>query len=129
MLLTHIRDDWAGRYRRVFEKEAEWVKIGGQFAADPALVVELMRELIRSWNQSDEPIVSRIARFHLVFEAIHPFCDGNGRIGRVIMNYQLLSHGYPAIIIQNKEKSAYYEAFQLYRDERKIEPMEKIIIL
>ena len=130
MLLTHIRDDWAGRYRRILENnQAEWVKIGGQFAADPAQVPIFMLELFRSWQHNEESILSRVTRFHLVFETIHPFCDGNGRIGRVVMNYQLESLGYPPIIVQNKEKKFYYDAFRLYRDEGNIAAMEKIILL
>lgn len=129
MLLIHIHDDWAGRYRRIDGKEAEWVKIGGQFAADPAMVPEMMRSLFRSWQESEESVISRVARFHLVFETIHPFCDGNGRIGRVALNYQLESLGYPPIIIQNKEKKYYYEAFRNYQNNRNIESMERIILM
>lgn len=88
-----------------------------------------MNELMRAWYKNEEHIVSRITRFHLVFETTHPFCDGNGRIGRVIINYQLESLGYPPIIVQNKEKQKYYAAFRAYGDTRDIQPMEDVIIL
>ncbi|MBU6390532.1 Fic family protein, partial [Patescibacteria group bacterium] len=67
--------------------------------------------------------------FHLDFETIHPFNDGNGRIGRVLMNFQFLSLGFPRVIIRNKEKSAYYQTFIEYRDKKNSKPMEKILAL
>ena len=73
--------------------------------------------------------VDKIAKFHLEFETIHPFCDGNGRMGRVLINLQLLSLGLPRIIIRNKEKSVYYQAFREYNDKQDTKIMEKILAL
>ena len=70
----------------------------------------------------------KIARFHLEFETIHPFLDGNGRIGRVLINYQLLRLGFPPIIIRDKEKQTYYKSFTQYRNGQKMTIMETIII-
>lgn len=69
----------------------------------------------------------KIAKFHLDFETIHPFCDGNGRMGRVIINYQLMRLGFPNIIIRDKEKRIYYQSFGDYRDSKKTNTMGKIL--
>ena len=71
----------------------------------------------------------KIAKFHLDFETIHPFNDGNGRIGRVLINYQLMRSGYPPLIIRDKEKSVYYQAFRDYRERKNTHAMEKVLLL
>lgn len=61
--------------------------------------------------------IERIARFHLEFEGIHPFIDGNGRTGRLILNLELIRNGYPAINIKFTDRKRYYDAFDaFYRD-------------
>lgn len=113
ILLSGISDDWAGRYRG----NKEWVRVGAHVGANPAFVKGLMVSLFEQYNQnSDEYFLDKIAHFHAEFEIIHPFNDGNGRIGRVLSNQQLLKLGYPPIIIQNKsKKSDYYPLFDEYR--------------
>lgn len=58
--------------------------------------------------------VERIALFHLRFEGIHPFVDGNGRTGRLLLNMQLMQAGYPPINIKFADRRRYYDAFDDY---------------
>ena len=111
ILLANIQDDWAGRFRR----GKEWVRVGNHMGANPDFVSGLMGGLVQKYHQDDRYFLDRIAWFHAEFETIHPFPDGNGRIGRVLINQQLMALGYPPIIIPNKGKQTdYYPAFTSY---------------
>lgn len=112
-LLSDIRNDIAGRFR----SGKEWVRVGAHVGANPDFVPKLMDKLLNDYDKSDDRyFLDSIAWFHAEFETIHPFNDGNGRIGRVIINQQLMTLGYPPIIIPNKGKhTSYYPAFDSYR--------------
>ncbi len=126
MLLGGINDDIAGRYRRA----GEYVRVGPHIAPAPEQVEFMMEQIIIACNSDFESwFLDNIARFHLEFESIHPFCDGNGRIGRVLINFQLLKLGFPRIIIRNSEKQYYYRAFLDYERRVATRPMEKILVL
>ena len=111
-LLTNINDNWAGRFRA----GKEWVRIGNHLGANPMFVSSLMSELVDKYNSENKwYFLDKIAWFHAEFETIHPFCDGNGRIGRALINQQLLSLNLPPIIVQNKGKhNDYYPLFNKY---------------
>lgn len=124
MLLSNIRDDVAGRFR----VENEWVQVGSHIASDPKNIDELLKAMFAEYNASvDKHIISRIAEFHLTFEHIHPFVDGNGRIGRVLINYLLLRDGYVPINIKFTDRALYYDAFNEFDKSGKTEIMEKIV--
>jgi len=126
MLITNIDDKIAGRFRG----KGEYVRVGTHIAPAPEHI-ELMIEKIFDEYSSDLQtyFVDKIAKFHLDFETIHPFIDGNGRIGRTVMNYQFFEFDLPNIIIRDKEKKYYYRAFHEYNDNGNTKPMEKIVAL
>lgn len=124
MLLANIRDDVAGRFR----KENEFVRVGNHIAPNPKEVVERLEKMLIEYNaESRENIIKRIAKVHLIFEYIHPFVDGNGRIGRVINNYLLIREGFVPINIKFIDRKMYYEAFNEFDAKGKTAIMEKIV--
>lgn len=72
-------------------------------------------------------IVECVANFHLQFESIHPFIDGNGRTGRLLMNLQLIQAGLPAINIKFADRRKYYDAFDEYANNGSSEAMTVLV--
>lgn len=124
MLISNIRDEVAGRFRQ----DNEYVRVGNHIASNPKEVIELLEAMLIKYNSaSHENIIKRIARIHLVFENIHPFVDGNGRIGRVINNYLLIREGFVPINIKFVDRVKYYEAFKEYDAKGEVKIMEEIV--
>lgn len=126
MLLGNIDDNIAGRFRI----KNEYVRVGPFIAPAPEHVERMVEDILSEFeNNIDDFPVEKIAKFHLAFETIHPFLDGNGRMGRVIINYQLNRIGFPNIILRDKEKKTYYRSFREYNDSKNTKTMEKILTL
>lgn len=70
--------------------------------------------------------MTKIARFHIEFESIHPFIDGNGRTGRLIVNMELMKAGYPPIDIKFTDRKAYYDACDEFHGKNNLSAMENL---
>ena len=124
-LVLADRPEDRGTFRRVN------VRIAGALTnpVQPYLIEPKIEELLNNYKVWSETmhIVERVAIFHLQFESIHPFIDGNGRTGRLIMNLQLIKEGLPAINIKFADRRKYYDAFDEYSRTGSTEAMINLV--
>jgi len=93
-------------------------------------IMKLLKEVIRWYNKNKKkypPIVLAVV-VHNQFENIHPFQDGNGRVGRLLLNNILLKHNLPPVNIELKNRREYYNVLQEYQKNRNIRPMIELIL-
>ena len=101
--------------------------IGAQHKpVQPYLIEPKMEQLLYDFAASTEHIVTKLARFHIEFEGIHPFIDGNGRTGRLLVNLELMKAGFPPIDIKFTDRIAYYRAFDEYHVKHNLSAMENL---
>lgn len=105
-LFRETKPELAGKYREYL------VRISQYKAPDWQEVPKMMKELNAFLQKSETNPVELAARSHYRFEKIHPFGDGNGRTGRLLMNHILWWAGYPMLIIEKKKRKAYYRALE-----------------
>lgn len=107
------------------------VRIMGAFCepAQPYLIEPKMHALMQTDTERKKTMhpVARIALFHLEFEGIHPFIDGNGRTGRLIMNFELMQNGYPTIDVKFLDRKKYYDAFDAWFRRGDPKAMQRLI--
>ena len=94
--------------------------------AQPYLIISRMEQLLHEYKESTEHIVTKLAKFHIEFEAIHPFIDGNGRTGRLLVNFELMKAGFPPIDIKFTNRLTYYKAFDDYHVNHSLKTMEDL---
>ncbi|MBL7148172.1 MAG: Fic family protein [Nanoarchaeota archaeon] len=105
-IFSETKQDIAGKYRDYL------IRVGPHIAPDWQDVKKMMNALIHFINKEKINPVELSARLHYKFEKIHPFGDGNGRIGRLLMNHILWYSNYPMIIIEYKKRKSYYKVLQ-----------------
>ena len=108
------RKDWfaVGKYKK-FANE-----VGGEITAAPDEVPAQMKKLVSQYNDLKEITLEDIIDFHYQFESIHPFQDGNGRVGRLIMLKECLSRDIVPLIISDDLKMFYYRGLKNWEQER-----------
>lgn len=114
----------AGEYRRV----PVMIMGASHIPPQPYAIEPLMDELVFNYNNSPEEFFVRLAKLHLDFERIHPFIDGNGRTGRLILNLELLKAGYHPVDIKCTDKQKYYDSFEEYHSTGSTDKMREILI-
>lgn len=124
LVLAHRKED-SGQYRRVP------VRIAGALTepAQPYMIEPMLSELLEDMQNKYAKlhVVEQTALFHLRFESIHPFIDGNGRTGRLLMNLQLIRAGLPPVNVKFTDRRKYYEAFDSYARNGSAEAMTVLV--
>jgi Fic family protein len=94
------------------------VRVGAFYPCQPYEVPVQMERLMLDYREALQGLhtVERAAVFHLRFETIHPFIDGNGRVGRLLLNLELMRAGYPPVNIKFTDRMRYYDCFTPYRE-------------
>jgi len=117
ILKTNTSDekkDWfnVGEYKKLANT------VGGKDTTNPEDVAEEMKKLLQKYNEKKDVKIEDIIQFHFEFERIHPFQDGNGRVGRMIMFKECLKHSITPFIIQNDIKQYYYRGLSEFENEK-----------
>ena len=98
-----IKDTMGYRTVQVFIRGSEHVP------PSPEKIPNLMNYFIYNYNHDSDNIYTRIAKYHIEFEKIHPFEDGNGRTGRLLINYELIKNDLPPVVISKDDRVKYFE--------------------
>ncbi len=109
-------------------KHRDYVTGRYEIGAAPEEVADEMRELLDELQDIPaDRILRAAAYYHVKFENIHPFADGNGRTGRLTMNYFLVRNGHPPVTIHQEDRKAYYAALEAWDISQELAPMETFL--
>ncbi|MCX6741825.1 MAG: Fic family protein [Candidatus Pacearchaeota archaeon] len=123
---------YAGEFRKSGEEVVVRSGLGHivHQGAPQSRVISLLNELINWYNKNKDkyPTLILAAVIHNQFENIHPFRDGNGRIGRLLLNNLLLKHGLPPVNIDFKNRAEYYSSLQEYEKNHNLRPTIDLMV-
>jgi len=124
LLYVGSSEDFRGQYR------TDYITVPHAKNLPPVRHISyFMSKLFDEYKEpSNMDIIERIAWFHVKLEGIHSFEDGNGQVGRLIINYQLMKAGYPFVVFKHDIKKRYYKALEIYQTELNLQPMVEIIL-
>ena len=109
-------------------KRHDYVTGKNEIGAAPEDVADEMAELLDELHDiPTDRLLRAAAYYHVKFENIHPFADGNGRTGRLTMNYFLVMHGHPPITIHQEDRKDYYAALEAWDERQELAPMETFL--
>lgn len=110
-----------------FRQHDVWISHSETITAHYLHIEEELDALLHWYETSTDHILEKVAKFHAKFEKIHPFSDGNGRTGRLIMNLELMKHGYPITIIKMEDRETYYQTLEIASINDDFQPITQFI--
>lgn len=121
---TYDERRWARGERPGTYKKHDYVVGVNGVGSSPDDVASDVRELLGELEAvTPANVLTVAAYFHLLFEGIHPFADGNGRVGRALMNHLFVMNDHPPLVVYDEDKLAYYGAMQVWDEEGDLAPM------
>lgn len=128
-----MKNSYDEHRRKLGERSGEYKKHDfrtgrNKVGALPENVHEQMQKLLNELREVESMnILTATAYFHAKFENIHPFADGNGRTGRLAMNYFLVLHNHPPVIIYQEDRQEYYEVLEAWDLEQNLTPLYEFL--
>lgn len=123
-LVVHQYPDIRGRYKNI----PNYIQGTNVQVAEPWEVEYKIKELLADYHESEKHIVEKVAAFHNRFESIHPFQDGNGRVGRLIINLELMKEKYLPVNIKYIDVGQYYAALDDFHQTNSSQAMVQLIL-